>query len=227
MKESQPQPDTSRILFEVKTERHRYGDRRVFHDYLIVMSFRGRVVGVERGPSRTHKRPSQARQAARERVRLMQSHRLYVVRVTDKHIKDGDARSCHTCAIAQALWHNQERMGYPKGKWSFEVSPYGSIFSSPPRGIVLGDYWGDGKLRHIPAREMPQVVTAAKRLPARFYDESMYEWTMHWDDWAESRCMSLKDWREMHGYDDGERPSRPTPCSFVLDLDAFVPMKFQ
>jgi hypothetical protein len=48
---------------------------------------------------------------------------------------------------------------------------------------------------------------------------------MAFDDWYDSKYMSLKEWRERHGHQDGERPYRPGPTSFVLDLDAFKPEK--
>jgi hypothetical protein len=68
---------------------------------------------------------------------------------------------------------------------------------------------------------MPEM--GAFRNKRRYYSESMVDWAMRWDEWAESRNMDLGDWREHHGYDDGERPCKPGPISFVLDLAAFAP----
>jgi hypothetical protein len=210
-------PDTPHLTFAVKTQGVRYGDNRTFFEYRIVMMHKGTLAGIEDGPRRSAPDRPAAAKAARQRIKFLRSRRLFVIRVSRKHISDGEARNCNTCAISQALWHNQERMGFPKSERRFEVSTYGAFIE--PRGIVLRERWGQ-EIRRLPATELPEIAVCA--IKGRAYSEGMAVWTMGWDEWAESRCMSLDEWREKHGYTDGERPLRPGPCSFVLDLDAMA-----
>lgn len=209
-----PKSDTTKIKFGVRVRSVEYGDKRTFFEYQILLSYRGRVAGIEEGPRRRTLDRASAICVARRRITVLRSYRLFVIGITRKHIDDGEARDCNTCAIAQALWHNQERMGLPKSQFRFEVSPYGGFID--PRGIVLADRYGDHEST-IPAPQMPLLVN--RIIKGRTYPESMPEWAMRFDEWAESRYMSLAEWREEHGYDDDERPYRPAPCSFVLNLD--------
>ncbi len=114
--------DTSKLTFKVRVRTVEYGNRRKFAEYKILICRGGTVAGVEEGPFRETKDRSAALKAARARIAVLKSHRLYAIAVTNKHINDGEARSCHACAIAQALFHNQERMGYAKREFNFEVS---------------------------------------------------------------------------------------------------------
>jgi len=210
------QPDTEKMRFSVRTHEQAYGDGARFHEYRIVMRLGGRVVGIDDGPRRTHKSREDARQVGRARILELRQHQLYAIEVTKKDIEIGEARSCQSCAIAQALWRNQERMGLSKYEWDFRVEPYG--FMVDVDGIVLS------KLHdcHAPRlatgeNAMPDLVSEGQR---GIWVESMMEWSMNWDEWADSRVMSIEEWREEHGYHDGERPYRPSPCSFVLDMQA-------
>lgn len=207
------------ITFSIQTETVKYGDRRAFVEYRILMhDYRG-LVGFEEGPRRSSTTRSQALKVARARLRVLKTHRLFAIRVTKKHIEDGEARNCHTCAISQALWHNQDRMGLPKSEWTFEVKPYAAFVDAD--GLVLRRKWeGEGELL-LPPHEMPDLVLGQHG--KRVLNESMVEWAMDFDDWGDSRFMSLADWREVRGYKDGERPYPPSPGCFVLDLDAMKP----
>lgn len=205
------------ISFKIETESVEYGDNRNFFEYTILFYKGVRPVGIERGPRRETPERKDSMKLARARVVILKSHRLFAVPVTRKCISDGEARNCNTCAIAQALWHNQERMGLPQREYQFDVSPYGAWVD--PRGLVLSKRWEDeGSALRIPATELPDIAIVSRS--GKVYKESMLEWAMYWDDWAESRYMGLKEWREKHGYGSDEWPSRPGPCSFVLDLDA-------
>lgn len=211
---------SDQVTFRVRTRPVTYGDNRTFHEYSILMYARASLVGYEEGPRRTTESLEHCLKEARKRVRELRSHRLFVIRVTRQHITDGEARNCHTCAISQALWHNQERMGFEKSDFSFEVSPYGGI-GADPRGIVLSHKWGEEEDRHIPADVLPDLVSGQRG--KIIFNETMGNWAANFDEWAESRYMSLPEWRDLHGFEDGERPWRPSPASFVLDLDAFRP----
>lgn len=204
------------MTFEIRTRSIRYGDKRTFIEYKILMFDGAKLVGIEDGPRRSFEDRPAALRAARRRIKVLRSHRLFAVRVTRKNISDGEARNCNTCAIAQALWHNQERMGLPRSTYSFEVSPYGAF--SSPRGIVLRRY--DDSEKRIPPVDLPELVLgqSAKHI----FQEGLSEWAMRWDDWAEFRYMSAKEWRELY---DEDLPYRPGPCSFVLDLDAMQEVK--
>jgi hypothetical protein len=211
------------LEFKGRTRTVEYGDHRKFVEYQILMLDLRGVVGIESGPGRETTTRSNAIKAARARIRTLKSHRLFAVRVTKKHIDDGDARNCFSCAISQALWHNQERMGLSKYEYNFRVVPYACMTEAD--GLVLEPkYGGDGAL-HIPDDELPDMVSEGKGYKGRIPNEGMIEWAMEFDDWGDSRCMSLSEWREERGYDDGERPYRPSPASFVLDLDAMVPLE--
>jgi hypothetical protein len=153
-------------------------------------------------------------------VKALRTHRLFIVPVTKREIDDGRARSCQNCAIAMALWRNQERIGLDKHDFIFDVEPYGGVRQVD--GIVLRD------LRHrsLPWRvtgqeAMPDLVTEGNR--GKLHVESMYEWSMHWDDWADIRLMTAAEWREEHPYDGG-KPCRPKRCSFVLNLSEMKPV---
>lgn len=209
------------MQFEITTNRTVYGNGKAFREYRILMIDVGGVVGIEAGPRRDTVSALAARQASRERIAVLRSHRLFGIRVTKKHIEDGDARNCHSCAISQALWHNQERMGLSKCEYAFEVSPYACMIEA--RGIVLSRKYSHEDALHIPEDEMPDLFTGQRG--KHLFTESMVEWAMAFDDWGDSRHMLIREWREMHGYQDGETPWRPSPASFVLDLDAMRPFE--
>lgn len=210
------------IQFKARTRTVEYGDNRTFVEYQILMSDRQGLAGVEAGPNRETKTRNAALKAARARIRILKSHRLFAVRVTKQHIDDGDARNCHSCAISQALWHNQERMGLSKYEYSFEVSPYAAWVEA--RGIVLSKKYSDEDTLHIPEDEMPDLFIGQRG--KHLFTESMMEWAMSFDEWSESKYLSEEEWAEEQaerGNDDTERPWRPSPASFVLDLDAMQP----
>lgn len=210
--------DASILSFKVYTRSIVYGDKRTFINFNIGMFAGGKPVGIERGPQREFSTRGEALKAARRRIRELRTHNLFVIRVTRRHIAAGDGRNCNTCAIAQALWSNQERMGYPKHKFNFEVSPYGSFAS--PRGIVLSEKYSSDSGIAIEADCLPDVVLWQAE-NGRIWSDRLIHWAMNFDDWADARFMSLREWREKHGKESDERPYTPGPCSFVLDLDAF------
>lgn len=200
-----------KLQFSVRIRRAVYGDRRVFREYKIIMwqdMFR-RPVGSEDGPRRVHKTYSSAHAAAQKRIAELHARELYAVHVTEKCIQDGEANSCNTCAIAQAIWHARERMGLEDGV-DFRIAPYACFADA--EGIVLRDFYGGGEAKMA---DMPDLVTSGRR---GMWHDSMMEWAMSWDDWARKRFMSAKEWRE----ETGEcAPSKPAPCSFVLDMTHF------
>lgn len=210
-------PDTDSIVFKASIRLVKYGDGHSFAEYTVLMFHRDRLVGIENGPRRETILRSEATKSARKRIAILRTRRLFVVRVTRKHITNGEARNCNTCAIAQALWHNQERMGLDRREFSFEVSPYGAF--TDPRGIVLRPSYGDGPELHVPVMELPKMAIGI--FNKRPYSESMQEWAMAFDDWAEYRFMSASDWREERSED---LPYRPNPCAFVFDADALKEM---
>lgn len=210
------------LRFEIRTQTATYCDNRKFVEYQILMRDLQGVAGLESGPSRETMTRADAIKAARSRIRVLKTHRLFAVRVTKQHIKDGEARDCSNCAISQALWHNQERMGLSKYEYGFRVVPYACMVEAD--GLVLGRKYSDDEL-HVPEDQLPDMVLEGKGYKGRIPNESMVEWAMEFDDWGDSRHMSLKDWREERGYDDGERPCPPSPASFVLDLDAMQPLE--
>jgi hypothetical protein len=213
------------LRFEIRTRTVTYGDNRKFVEYEILMLDLRGIVGLESGPSRVTVNRADAIKAARIRIRVLKTHRLFAVRVTQKHIKDGEARNCFSCAISQALWHNQERMGLSKYEYNFRVVPYACMVEAD--GLVLQQKYGDKGDLHIPEDQLPDMVFEGKGYNRwRTPNESMVEWAMTFDDWGDSRYMSLSDWREERGYDDGERPYPPLPAAFVLDLDAMQPLEF-
>lgn len=199
------------LRFSATVKPQKYGDGKTFYVYRILMRKDGRVTGVEDGPDRTHKTPRLSRIAATRRIEELKRHRLYAIDITEKDIQHGEARSCESCAIAQALWRNQKRMGLSEFKYDFRVEPYGAFVACD--GVVLT---APGYARFSTGeREMPDLVGEGRH---GLFVESMYEWALHWDEWADSRNMTLKEWREENGYEDGETPYKPSPCSFVLNL---------
>lgn len=201
------------IGFRVEARPQKYGDGRTFFEYRILFTKGKKVIGAERGPRRVSESKLDCKRAARERVAELKKHRLVHIPVTTKHISNGEARNCTTCAIAQALWHKQEYLGFPKHKFVFEVSTYGAWVD--PRGIVLIDRSGASPDRSIVFEKLPLLVYEGTR---KIYDDWMPEWTMQWDDWAEARWESAREYRQRTGEHDG-KPSRPGPTSFVLDMD--------
>jgi hypothetical protein len=215
----QAQSDTARMQFKVRTRTVEYGDERKFIEYRIHLFKGTRIVGVESGPQRQTSTRSGALKAARTRIAELKKHRLFAIKITRRHIRDGTERNCDYCAIAQALYHNQERMGLPRHKYNLSVEPYG--FFSRVRGIVISPtmFSNDDHDLVLPADDMPQIVLAcdSKGNP---YPDSMVEWAMRFDDWGQARHETLSEYRERTGDDEG-KPYRPGPASFVLDLDAF------
>lgn len=208
---------SDKLTFKVDAKSVEYGDHRKFFEYAIVFYKGARPVGIEHGPRRETPDRRDSLKAAKRRVAVLKYHRLFAIPITRKCISDGEARNCNSCAIAQALWHNQERMGLPQREFAFEVNPYGAWVD--PRGLVLSKrYANDSESLRIPATKLPDIAVLG--LDGKVWRESMFEWAMAWDDWAESREISLAEWRENHDKDSDERPYRPGPCSFVLDLDA-------
>jgi hypothetical protein len=207
---------TKRIRFSARTRPVRYGDGKTFHQYRIVMWSGGKPVGVEDGPSRTHKTISVCRAAGMDRVKALRTHRLFIVPVTKRDIDDGEARSCQDCAIA--LWRNQERIGLDKHDFIFDVEPYGGLRQVD--GIALRDLRRSLPWRVTGQEAMPDLVTEGKR---GIYVESMYVWAIEWGYWADSRSMTAAEWREQRG-DDSVKPRRPKPCSFVLNLSEMKPV---
>ncbi len=211
------------LRFEIRTRTVTYGDKRKFVDYEILMFDLRGIVGFENGPSRDTVHRADAVKAARARIRILKTHRLFAVRVSKKHIDDGDARNCFSCAISQALWHNQERMGLSKYEYNFRVVPYACMVEAD--GLVLQHKYGDKDDLHVPEDQLPDMVFEGRGYARwRTPHESMIEWAMTFDDWGDSRHMSLSDWREERGYEDGETPHPPSPAAFVLDLDAMRPL---
>lgn len=215
---------TDNLRFEIRTRTAVYGDKRKFVEYEILMLDLRGVVGFESGPSRETVNRAGAIKAARARIRILKTHRLFAVRVTKKHIDDGEARDCFNCAISQALWHNQERMGLSRYEYNFRVVPYACMVEAD--GLVLAPKYGDRDELHIPEDQLPDMALEGEGYKGRIPNESMVEWAMEFDDWGDSCYMSLSDWREERGYTDGERPYPPSPASFVLDLDAMQPLEY-
>lgn len=211
---------SDRIEFRIKARKIEYGDRP-YYEYRILFVRRGKIVGVEDGPRRVATDRASALEAARARVDVLEDHRLFVIRVTDKHIRDGEEGNCNTCAIAQALWHNQVRMGLSRDDWNFRVEPYG--FFTDSRGIVLtkGTYYREDAVYTLPTDDLPDIV-GFRSSADRCWPEGMVEWAFAWDNWAEARGMTRKQWKEHDGWSDDGKPPRPGPSTFVLDLDAFV-----
>lgn len=208
---------SDRFRFTIVMRPVEYFDRRTFWEYVIRMWQNGIVVGEEESPRRIAQVRFHAMEYAKRRIDELKTHKLFAILITKKHIEDGQARCGSNCAIAQALWHNQERMGLLRGDWDFCVVPYAAWVDAD--GITLGKRYGPEPEKAIPLRLWPEIVTPHNH---GSYRMTLQEWAQDWDDWAESRYMSLADWREERGYTDGERPYRPSPCSFVLDLDAFT-----
>ena len=206
----------SNLTFRPRLRAVEYGDG-TFHDWSILIQIHGKLVGIKPGIPRSHTRHIDARNAALREIRRLKKRRLHVLHITSKCIAAGEARDCNTCAIAQALWNHQERMGYPRNRYNFRVSTYGA-WTKPP-GIVLEDrFYPDQPDLHIRVDQLPLIITGD-------YAEHMDEWTMTWDEWAESRNETLAEWRERTGAGKDEtKPHRPRPGTFALDLDAFTPM---
>lgn len=204
--------DTPKITFSVKATPTKYGDGRVFYNYRILMWSRGRIVGTETGPFRTHKTRAESRRAAWARVRELKTHDLFIIRVQEKDIAHGEAHSCTDCAIARALWRNMDRMGLD-GTWDrVRVTPYGALCDV--EGIYVKREGYERWEKSTGEDEMPDVVMQ------RDYFEQMETWARHFDEWAELKFRTLAEWREEHGEEDDYRPWRPYPCRFVLDMTA-------
>src|SRR5688572_25425653 len=165
-----------RLKFTATSRLAEYGDGRTFYEYTILMSLGKRLVGMERGQRRATQERSPCLKAARERIAFLKSRRLFAIRITRQNISDGWARSCTECAIAMALSCNQERMGFDKYDFSFEVSPYGAF--TDPRGIVLRNR-DSADEKAVPAKQMPDIAIGV--FSGRACSESMAEWAMQFD----------------------------------------------
>lgn len=207
------------IEFKISAKTSAYDDGK-FVQWRILMRSGGRLAGIEDGPTRLHRVRDDAVKDARKRVAVLKKQRLFVVPITKKNIDHGEARNCHSCAIAQALWQNQERMGLPRFDVNFRVSPYAAFAHSD--GLVIEHKYGSKADEAIAPENLPLVVSEYRwKGKTEHYDECMVDWAMDFDDWAESQSMSLAEWRQRHGYKDGERPIKPGPACFVLNLDEF------
>jgi hypothetical protein len=208
--------DTSRLWFRPRFKPVTYGNGRRTVRYKIEMNRGGGTVGLT--DSCEAKTLLQAERAAEKQIARLKKSRLFVIPITANHISDGEARSCHACAIYHALTDQRDRLLAPiKGydDRGFKVNPYGAW--TDPEGIVLQS--GYEEIARTPVNQLPQIITQCE---GGYFKEGMTEWAMTWDDWAESRYMSLKEWREERSYSDGERPFKPSPATFVLNVDAFT-----
>lgn len=215
-------PDS--LIFRPRVQSVEYGNNRTFHEFKIAIYKGAQLVGMENGPRRSAGTINEALREARARISILRKHRLFAINITKKHIDDGEARNSNTCAVSQALWHNQERIGLSKYEWSFRISSYACF--ADVDGIVLSRKYSGNDATHVPVEQLPNITLGKWSLQRRrLYGEAMVNWTMSWDEWAESRFMGLREWRDMHGLEPDDFPSRPGPCSFVLDMDAFVPLE--
>lgn len=203
-------PACDPLAFSVRTRSAKYGDNQTFHEFQILMRLNSRVVGSEAGPRRAHATASDARVAGAERVKVLRGHRLFAIDVTREDIENGEAHSCESCAIAQALFRNQKRMGFPKWSHTFRVAPYAGMFATA-YGIALGTRMRDSDLE-TGAEGMPDLVSASAGVSC------MMEWAMIFDEWADLQTMDISEWREAYGYSGDETPCKPWPVSFVLNL---------
>lgn len=199
------------LTIGIRTRTVKYGDGKRFVEYRLLFFNGRRIVGAEDGPRRTTTRRQDALKAAKAHVAALKKQRLFVVRVTGKHIRAGEERSCDACAIAQALFHSQERMGLDRN-YSFRVEPYGWS----ERGIVLQHNGEPDKV----LSKMPDLVSISQSTRRDPDPEDMLEWTMRWDGWAEGRRETVAEYCERTGNEG--KYFRPGPTSFVLNLDAFV-----
>lgn len=199
------------LAIRIRTRTVKYGDDKKFAEYRILFFKGARIVGAEDGPSRSTAARKDALKAGRARVAELKKQRLFVVRVTGKHIREGEERNCDTCAIAQALFQSQKRMGLDRNH-DFRVEPYGWS----ERGIVLQH---DGEPDKV-LPNMPALISRWQSTQRDPHPESMLEWTMRWDGWAEGRRETVTEYRARTGNE--EKDCRPSPASFVLNLDAFV-----
>ena len=208
-------PDT--LTLQIKTRPVTYGDGAKYHEWVILMLHRNKVVGAESGPRRATPDRASCTAAARSRIRELQKHRLYVIRITRDDMRHGKARSCETCPVAQALYRNQERMGLDKYDYDWWVETYRAYVHAD--GLVLNG--PDGSL-HIDSDDLPLIIN--KHNPGlSFFQKDLSEWTQDFDEWKDMVQMGVREWREERGYEDGERAYRPLPFSFVLDMDAMKP----
>jgi hypothetical protein len=205
--------DAKKLKFTVRVRKVPYGDNRTFCEFRIFAWLKGHAAGVWDGPTRKTITMDACRAAGWAMVRTLRTHRLYAIDVTKKDIDNGEARSCQSCAISQALWREQERMGFPRLDFDFRVEPYG--FMADCGGIILNEYHGEEIMTG--EHGMPDLVFQSPRGP---YLNLMAEWAQEWDEWADSRHMSLSEWREELGKESNDRPYRPSSCSFVLDVTA-------
>jgi len=201
------------IKFKVLPSRIEYGDERKFWQYRIAMYRDGVLAGVEIGPRRTTETLGSMWSAAKARIALLKTHRLFAIPITADCIRRGEGHNCNTCAVSQALWENQERMGLPRGygKFNFRVESYGAFVDC--RGIVLECHGEPDK-----AIERVEIATADNN--GKPYSDSLEIWTMQFDEWFDFRTMAKVEWREKYDREKGDTAYRPAPASFVLDLDA-------
>jgi hypothetical protein len=207
--------DTGKLRFKPCFKLLEFGRGKTQVEWHIEMTHY-RPVGVTK--SQRAKTFVQAARAAKAEIALLEKRRLFIIPVLPKHINRGEASNCWSCALSLALTAQRERLLLPTtsyGDRCFRVSSYGAWVDG--RGIQL--MHGYDEVARLPVEQMPDIATPWM---GGVSSDGLVEWTQQWDDWASSRYMSLKEWRENHDYEDGERPYKPRPCSFVLDADAFI-----
>jgi hypothetical protein len=189
-----------------------YGDGRKAFRWQVLFREKGEPVGITsvyrdrqcmECPTRR-----EAAKAAKAEIERLKGRRLVAFHITKNDIENGEGHNPQTCAVAQSMWRVQEGLGYDHWNWSFEVDTYGAF--RKPQGIraVSISPW---EVRTI---DPPPVISKCR---TGWYEESMEEWTTQYDDWDDSRHMTAREWREETG-EDG-KPCKPSPGSFVLDLD--------
>lgn len=191
-----------------------YGNgRKAFRWQVLFRDEKDKPVGITRpylgGKCMESSTRREAIRAAKVEIKRFNKRRLVAFHITKHDIENGEGRNSQTCAVAQSIWRVQEDLGYDRWDYDFEISTYGFMIDA--KGIRVRRHQ-DGKIFTIDA---PPIVGAMKQEPG-WYEESMEEWTMLYDDWEESRDMTAKEWREYKGE---PKPYKPSPCSFVLDLD--------
>ena len=209
------------LTFKVLSRRIEYGDKRKFWEYRIAMFLaNGKLAGIEIGPRRSTVGLGDMWATAKSRIATLKTHRLFAVPITKDCIARGEGHNCNTCAVSQALWENQERMGLPKREFNFRVESYGAFIDT--RGIVL-------EHRHTsePDKAIEDVEIVNTDTSGNVYSDSLEIWTMQFDEWFDFCTMMRAEWRDKYGHQKGDTACRPAPASFVLDLDAMQPMSGQ
>jgi hypothetical protein len=122
------------------------------------------------------------------------------IKVTQRDIKEGIGHDCVNCPIASAINRSLEALGFDEDVYAY-VEPYGMFWDKPVGIQIRSDF--NKPLATLPISKMPAGV---------------YEWAANFDDWDDMRAMG---WRKYEKETGQERPFRPQPFSFVLNLDDF------